>query len=135
MALLGGAGNVGGSNPAGTGASLNYIGDHCYAYSGPITSTDATAADATMFLFTTGSSYIIASIDYADQESGSDKRFLLAEINDETVYTSDFDDAPWKGMSPFLKILIPPYSKFKLSYGMAGVNVIAAAVLTGRVYS
>ena len=38
MALIGGggAGNVAGGNPSGTGTSLNYIGDHCYAYSGDV---------------------------------------------------------------------------------------------------
>ena len=57
MALVGGGGapNVAGSNPAGTGTSLNYIGDHVYAYSGTFQSLNATA---TMLQFTTGSEYI-----------------------------------------------------------------------------
>ena len=38
MALVGGggAGNIAGSNPAGTGTSLNHIGDHVYANSGQL---------------------------------------------------------------------------------------------------
>ena len=35
----GGAGNIAGGNPAGTGTSLNYIGNHAYAYSGNFSST------------------------------------------------------------------------------------------------
>ena len=39
MALVGGGGapNVAGSNPAGVGSSLNYVGNLVYAYSGDIT--------------------------------------------------------------------------------------------------
>ena len=41
MALRGGggAGNVAGGNPSGIGTSLNYVGDHVYAFSGSHNST------------------------------------------------------------------------------------------------
>ena len=137
MALVGGGGapNVAGGNPAGTGTGLNYIGNHAFAYSGEITSTGNNAADATMFEFTTGSSYILATIDFADQQVGGDKRLLEAEIDGQVVYTSHFDDSPPGQLAPFLQILIPSYSKFKFSYGMNGATVIGTAVLTGRVYA
>jgi len=60
MALIGGggSGNVAGGNPSGTGTGLTYVGDHCYAYSGEITS--GTSGDSTMLDFSTGAnSYIV----------------------------------------------------------------------------
>ena len=53
----GGAGNpVGGSNPAGTGSSINYIGNHVYAYSGPVATGNSLV---TQLDFTTGNAYLI----------------------------------------------------------------------------
>ena len=60
MALVGGGGapNVAGSNPAGTGTGLNYVGDHAYVSSGLIDS--GTTTETTMVEFTTASeSYIV----------------------------------------------------------------------------
>ena len=57
MPLVGvsGAGNIAGSNPAGTGSGLNYAGNLCYAYSGGFGESQSpqTALD-----FTTGGELI-----------------------------------------------------------------------------
>ena len=58
---------------AGTGLELNYIGDHCYAYSGKFSSSTTTQ---TMINFNTGSGTIIARI----QCNGA-----TADINSSTV--------------------------------------------------
>ena len=61
MALVGGggAGNVAGSNPAGVGTSINYIGNHAYAYAGALS---ASTSAETRLNFTTGALYIVGRI-------------------------------------------------------------------------
>ena len=56
MALVGGggAGNVAGSNPAGVGSNLNYVGNLVYAYSGDITLNANLPNPTTLLEFTTG---------------------------------------------------------------------------------
>ena len=44
---------------AGTGLDLNYIGNHCYAYSGEF---EASTSDQTVLNFTTGSKYIVGEL-------------------------------------------------------------------------
>jgi len=61
MALVGGAGNVAGSNPAGVGTSLNIIGDHAYCYSGNI-GANTTAVEA--MKFTTGSYNFVGTFQF-----------------------------------------------------------------------
>ena len=59
MPLVGGGGapNVsGGSNPAGTGTGLNYVGKHAYAYGGLLV---ASATTTTVLKFRTGSEYLV----------------------------------------------------------------------------
>ena len=60
MALLGGAGNIAGSNPAGIGSSLNYIGNHVYAYN----NLAAAQSDTVVLKFTTGAEYIVGTIQF-----------------------------------------------------------------------
>ena len=67
MALVGGggAGNVAGSNPTGTGTQLNYIGrdpTHAYAYSGEVTVNDN---ETTLLDFTLGANqYFIGKVQF-----------------------------------------------------------------------
>ena len=71
----GGAGNVGGGAPVGVGSSINYIGNHAYAFSGQVTS--GTGTTITMLDFTTASnSYITANIQFgfAGSRSNDDER-------------------------------------------------------------
>ena len=142
MALIGGggAGNVaGGSNPSGTGASLNYIGDHAYAYSG---SFGATASLQTMLEFTIGSSYVIGqlqcngSIKITDIGGGSLTAFQIS-VDGQVVsllkITGSAETAPYDSTQD---LILPPYSKIKVecisSGSAAGFDSTCSFV--GRVY-
>ena len=143
MALAGGggAGNVaGGSNPAGTGTSLNYIGNHAYAYSGmfpPATST------YTMLSFTTGSSYLLSKItvtgatDAVNPGNGGTSTFVISLDGQEVMRLktdTDQEDMPAHATVPFL---IPPYSTIELT----GIDTVTtaerktSASIVGRVYA
>ena len=139
MAILGGAGNVAGSNPAGTGSGLNYIGEHAYAYSGmfvPATST------YTMLSFTTGSGYLLSEIivtgatDAVNPGNGGVSTFVVSLDGIEVMRLktdTDQEDMPANAVVPFL---IPPYTKVEIT----GIDTVTTAErktsanIVGRVY-
>ena len=142
MALVGGggAGNVAGSNPTGTGTILNYIGDHCFAFSGFLATSNN---EVTHLEFDTGLQYIVSeitcvgSVKQADIPDGDHSVFILY-MNDEAV-------GMWKvstiaeGMPTVLTVptLIPPYTKVKItcdSYN-PGADYFTQVQLVGRVYA
>ena len=132
-----GAGNpVAGSNPAGIGTALNYIGNHAYAYSGIITDNNSGSAATTALKFTTGNSYINTKIIITTDEIGAQQQFvsvildgqvILKHASDSSSTSNDFFDQPFR-------ILIPPYSDFEVKIG-AGATIDFTAMLVGRVYS
>ena len=134
MPLVGGGGapNVAGSNPAGIGTSINYIGNHAYAYSGVI----ASSGTATAYLqFTTGNGYIVAEIQpvYVGQGTNNIQYIvkLDGQIINSTEVTSSRDYTPFDTM----KIIIPAYTKVEvLVDNVSGGTEDAAVVLTGEVY-
>jgi len=128
----GGAGNVAGGNPSGTGSSLNYIGEHCYAYSGKVASS-ATAFN--LLDFTTGNSYILADLTcfYAVQGSGSDMQFTV-KLNGEAIGQFNLTDS--NDLTEFpVPFLIPSFSRFQIEQdNLAGGTEPVAATIVGRVY-
>ena len=90
MALVGGGGvgNVAGSNPSGTGTSINYVGierRYAFAYSGLITGVAVQDTENTMFDFTIGSDFIVGTWRaFYDENAGDDMRFRLY-LNDEVI--------------------------------------------------
>ena len=46
---------------ASTGTGIRYIGDHCYAFSGAVS---ASGSEQTLFDFTTGTGYIVATLTF-----------------------------------------------------------------------
>jgi len=142
MALIGGggAGNVaGGSNPAGTGSSLNYIGDHAYANSGEILVNNNTV---TMLEFTTGTSYFVGTFSYGVDQNASlsgskllgftisfDGQKIMQLVSQTTASYPilDFDNN--------YQILIPAYTNVKIESETTNAgNVPTYAMLIGRVY-
>jgi len=136
MALVGGggAGNTAGSNPTGTGTSLNYIGDHCYAYSGSIAPTGGGSADTTALLFTTGNSYAMVEVNWTciSTSATADQYFQIL-FNNEVIFNSIAeDDESATGQSP-LTLLIPSYTKVEIKVGIPSSDPFTVLV-AGRVY-
>jgi hypothetical protein len=135
MALVGGGGspNVAGSNPAGTGTSLNYIGDHAYAYSGLVTNGGTGSASTTMLVFTTGTSYFVGEINFIDGEQGGTNRFLDILFDGQSIFKGSWDDAPKQNANPLTSLIIPPYTNVEVKFGL-GTTATATCTVTGRVY-
>ena len=132
----GGAGNVGGGNPAGIGTSLNYIGDHCYAYSGVI---GATSSGTTYLEFTTGSLYIVGTVqcNYAINQAEDmayeikmDGQTVQKWINAGATGVSNAGFEPQNAQN----VVIPPFTRFELVITSASTTRDQAANLVGRVY-
>ena len=142
MPLVGGGGSpkVTGANPAGTGGGLNYIGNHCYAFSGAF---EATTSAQTMLQFTTANAYAVAkltvsgAIDSATAGNGLSTVFVVS-VNSEEVLRikvdTDQEDSPTLEVVP---LLLEPYSKIEvtsISNGDVSSRKTTAAIV-GRVYA
>ena len=138
MPLVGGGGspNVSGGNPSGTGGSINYIGNHCYAHSGLVTVSDSSFTS--LMKFDTTNAYIIATVSIhtaANSTNNNDWRF---KINDEIVVATEFDNTRSEQFPSFARavtILIPPFSKFELQCQMTTGPQDWTAILKGDVYA
>ena len=131
----GGAGNIaGGANPAGTGSGLNYIGNHCYAYSGSITPGGASSADTTALLFTTGNSYAMVEINWTNMStSATIDAFFQMTMDSQIIFNARAtNDEIATSQSP-IKVLLPPYTTVEIKVGDAAANAMTV-ILAGRVY-
>jgi len=137
MALVGGggAGNVAGSNPAGTGTTLNYIGDHCYAYSGELTPGGGASADTTALLFTTGNSYAMVEINWTNMStSATVDTFFQMSMDSQIIFNARATNDETATMQSPIKLIIPPYTTVEIKVGDAAANTMTV-ILAGRVYA
>jgi len=137
MALIGGggAGNVGGGNPSGTGTSVNYIGEHAYGYSGTVAVSNS---DVNLLDFSTPSnSYIVGKVQFFGLTLSNDDiehsviingEKVITVISSQTVGTSEPDS--------WIPVLLPPQSTIKITgkNAQSGTSINTAAIFVGRVY-
>jgi len=126
---------------ASTGLGVRYIGEYVYAFSGAF---QATGSEQTMFDFTTGSGFIVATLTMTapikfttgDVTNGITRGWQL-NFNSQTVglYKADSvsEDMP---AQTEVQILIPPLTTVVLICidDSTVANFFGTANLTGRVY-
>ena len=136
MAIAGAGNPVGGSNPTGTGSGLNYISEFAYAYSGEISATgDTGGATVTMLDFTTGGTLFVGTLDFSSSVTSGTDVFLEMSLDGQNVITLEEDSDPnHPGVTEF-KIIIPPFSKVIVKWGLAAGTKVGTAVMQGRVYA
>jgi hypothetical protein len=125
---------VAGSNPSGTGASVNYVGNHAYAYSGIVTvGTNYTS----LLEFSTGANYITSNIQfYSASITGADINMKVS-LNSEAIIESAYnqqgqlDPVGYEGHI----VLIPPYSSVKIEMKVVSGTSELSTTLSGRVYA
>ena len=132
--MLGGGNPVGGSNPSGTGTSVNYVGNHCYAYSGDIVVEDSSDAGTTLIGFTTGNRYIVAQIHVFNDQANALDDYIHVKIDGQLIIKARYQNASELHLDQPTQILIPPYAKFELKASANDSPVRFTAVLSGRVY-
>ena len=133
--MLGGGNPVsGGSNPAGIGKTLNYIGKHAYAYSGPV-NVDQTGAKITLLQFDTSNQYIVGSIILGRNDFTSDDIVLYVEFDSQTVGafgSTGYTDAADQDID----LIIPPFTKVRIAARNLSQDVDRECygIITGEVY-
>jgi len=139
MALIGGggAGNTAGSNPAGTGTSLNYIRTEedtfAHGYSGVIT---ANGVDTSALDFTTSNETIVGSCYYTCNADALGANFLTFQIKFNgtiIIIVKERRDLGQLSEVPFA-LIIPPYTHVEVIFPNNGTAADLTAVITGRVY-
>jgi len=116
------------------GKTLNYVGEHVYAYSGSI---DNTGSANTLLSLETSGSYIIAKTDFVYfTESGSPDAAFTIKLNGVSIYALTLNGNVSDVNRPTIDIMIPPYSTLEiLGQRISGSGTIAlGAILSGKVY-
>ena len=138
--MLSGGNPTGGANPTGIGKTINYIGNHAYAYSGEVIVYNATQ---TMLEFETGNAYIMAKFSYGVDRNaalGGNKQigFTISMDSQKVMQVVTYTNSS-HGILDFdnnYEILIPPYTRIKIeSETDEADNIPTFAMLTGRVYA
>ena len=134
--MLGGGNPVGGSNPAGTGSSINYIGNHAYAYSGVI---GATNSGTTYLKFVTSNQYIVGTVqaNYTTQNADDmtydiifDGQVVQRWFHAGATGVSDVGSEPQNAID----IVIPPFTQVEIKITSSSSTRDQAVSLAGRVY-
>tara|TARA_Y100000310_G_scaffold231650_1_gene234241 strand:- start:49 stop:462 length:414 start_codon:yes stop_codon:yes gene_type:complete len=126
---------------AGPGIGLQYIGEHCYGYSGTI---NVTAETVTGLNFTTGSGYILGSfyyqLDTTNLTAGQEVGYSVA-MNGEQIAIAKGGEPAGSGLNtvstPYeLSVIIPPFSLVVVSLISTDPEAIPMGItFTGRAYS
>ena len=120
---------------AATGLSIRYIGDeHCYAYSGEIT---VSSAGHTMLEFTSGSGYIVGTVQFL--YTGAFSAIITYKILLNGIVVGGYSNSgnvASSGPEPDtpIPILIPPRTILKLTAISDTSSRPQSALLIGRVY-
>jgi len=127
---------LGSSNPVGVGTSLNIVGDHIF---GNNFSVIAGGTDFTVFDHTNGAYYAIVEIAAGRNMKSGAEITTTINIDGEDSYVAKLDNGASNTLTmPFgtpMKVLIPPYSRFKLIIRADDADDNVGVVVTGRIYA
>ena len=129
----GGAGNVAGGNPVGTGSSLNYIGEHAYMYTGAVS---VGTSETTIAQFgTSGNSYLVGSWQPQILTNTTDDIVFQLYLNDQViaqvVTTSSKDYSPFEEV----EVIIPSDTIVKITgQNLGSGSKDCGSIITGRIY-
>jgi hypothetical protein len=134
--MLGGGNPVGGSNPVGIGQSLNVIGNHMYGTNRIVCSANT---NNTFFDHTNGAYYAIIEIAGGRNMKSGAEITTTVNIDGEDSYEAKFDNGTANTLTmPFgapFKVLIAPFSRFKLIIRADDAEDTVGITVTGRIYA
>jgi hypothetical protein len=134
MALAGAGNPVGGSNPAGTSSGLNYVGDHCYGYSGAVS---VNQVETTLQDFSTGNSYLTVRWYPTLLENTNVNYKWVVKIDDQAIMNLSVDQQYGNMHGQYVDLILPPFARVVIT----GRNIEdtssadIGSVITGRVYA
>ena len=121
------------ASTASTGKGIRYIGNRAYALSGEI----GIALEITLLEFTTGSGFIVGSMQFSIGEDTTDNIVFETLFNDQVVSGLLVENQYSQQPANALKLVVPPLTIVKVT-GINHSGVPTArkgyAIFTGRVY-
>jgi hypothetical protein len=105
---------------AGTGLELNYMGEHCFAYSG---SSNPGTGPTTYLLFTTGNQYIVGKFEMNGDFAGGGGNYMNVTIyfnSVKIIHEQDIANNYLAGDNEY-EVIIPPYTVVQVDLGGASV--------------
>ena len=127
---------LGSSNPVGIGTSLNTIGNHIFGNNFAIISANS---DFTVFDHANGAYYAIVEIAAGRNMKSGAEITTTINIDGEDSYVAKLDNGVNNTLTmPFgapMKVLIPPFSRFKLIIRADDADDNVGVVVTGRIYA
>ena len=122
-------------NTASTGLDLNIIGNHAYAFSGSVGNVDQGGAATTPCLdFTTGAEYHVGTLGWLFNSESNADTFLKIQINNVDIFKVQYAGGYSANTDQPLTLIIPPFTNFKVLWGLEGTDNTAAFVWQSRVY-
>jgi len=140
MGLDGGGGGGGGilgvtGSFTGPAQALELIGNHAYAFSGGVQDAGSGAANITCLDFKTGNFYFVGTVEWATNNTGNENLFVNITQNGVSVYDIEWDTSVNNiNYDQPINMIIPPYTEFKLKWGIAAQTRNLFVVMTGRIY-
>jgi hypothetical protein len=118
---------------AGVGKDLNYIGKHCFAYSGAIVDAASGAADSVCLDFVTGNEAIHGKLQFETEANVTQVYYLDVQLNGISIFDVAWDNDPVKTilLNP-LRLIIPPYTSVKVLWGLDNDTKKGYATFTGK---
>ena len=132
MAIIGGAGNPVGGSFTGPAEALEFTGNFCYAYSGPLATGASGSADVTALKFTTGSHVINCTVTQCDDGGGSADKLMTIKLNGSTIWQARYTDNATNISEQPLPLVISPYTEVEVLIGSAGTENMSV-MLVGEV--
>tara|TARA_Y100000593_G_C4035286_1_gene202482 strand:+ start:20 stop:427 length:408 start_codon:yes stop_codon:yes gene_type:complete len=135
--MLGGGNPVSGTNPAGTGSNINYIGNRAYVYTGVV---DVQNSETTLAKFSVAANqFIEAEIQFGASEASNDDILHKIKIDGEIVHSfllSNVTGSLYAFTMP-IRVIFAPGSEIELTAenitGSAGRDITTTVV--GKVFS
>jgi hypothetical protein len=133
----GGAPHTTGGNPVGTGAGINYIGNHAYAYSGVITADNN---ETTLLDFTTGGQqYIESWIQVFASTVQADDFEINIKFDGQIIMSSEYEKSYSGNFVNGIprKVIIPAQTRVQITATntQGTTNADWSAIIAGRVYA
>jgi len=132
-----GVGYSGSNVVAGTGLSINYVGDHVYAYSGDIASSGSEGTPEALLDFTTGARSIVCTIQFSYSLSAVQRGVNSIEFNGLIVAKQFFRtaSATYENTWPMtFELFIPPYTAVRCLNGFEDSAGNQCVTLIGKTY-
>ena len=117
-----------------TGLGINYIGNHCYAFSGSVVNGDGDTN--TLLEFITSNSYMMSKFEVGFGLRANDDSRIEISINGVDVAANQYNNTFEVADTRTFKLLIPPLSNVKCQVvKVSGTTEIPIFMwITGRVY-